>query len=116
MPELHFPWLEMSVLIPLIGGAWVGLIRDRDKARRHCAVICFLAMLCTIGEWFDFTSLHTYEAHDSFDLLEQLFGHDVFVVDELSAPLLPLAGLLYLLTVVTTQRTKINRFSFGWTR
>ena len=105
----------MSVLIPLVGGIWVGLLRDRDQARRHCAVFCLLAMLCTMGEWFDFNSLHTFEAHDRFDLLEVVFHHDVFVVDELSAPLLPLAGLLYLLTVVTTSRTKVNRFSFGWT-
>jgi NADH-quinone oxidoreductase subunit M len=115
MPELHLPWLELSVLIPLIGGVWVGLMRDRDRARWHCAVFCLLAMLCTMGEWFDFASLQTFEAHDRFDLLEVVFHHDVFVIDELSAPLLPLAGLMFLLTVVTTMRTKVNRFSFGWT-
>ncbi|WP_315853395.1 proton-conducting transporter transmembrane domain-containing protein [Bremerella alba] len=37
------------------------------------------------------------------------------MVDQLSAPLLPLGALLYLATVLTTLRTKVNRFSFGWT-
>ncbi len=115
MTQLHLPWLELSVLIPLAGGIWVGTLRDREKARVLCSIICLVAMFCTIGEWFDFTSLQTFEAHDSFDQLEPLFGYDVFVVDELSAPLLPLAGLLYLLTVLTTMRTKVNRVSFGWT-
>src|SRR5690606_28007200 len=78
-------------------------------------VVCLLAVGCTVGEWYDFSTLHTFEAHDHWDLLEFLFHRDVFVVDELSAPLLPLAGLLYLLTVATTNRTKVSRFSFGWT-
>ncbi len=37
------------------------------------------------------------------------------MIDELSAPLLPLAALLYLLTVVSTLRTKVRRFPFTWT-
>jgi NADH-quinone oxidoreductase subunit M len=45
----------------------------------------------------------------------RVFHRDVFVVDELSAPLLPLAALLYLMTVLSTLRTKVSRFSFGWT-
>src|SRR5690606_31953456 len=55
------------------------------------------------------------EAHDHWDLFELAFHKDVFVVDELSAPLLPLAALLYVMTVLSTLRTKVNRFSFGWT-
>ena len=48
-------------------------------------------------------------------MLQLVFHRDAFVVDELSAPLLPLAALLYLTTVMTTLRTKVNRFSFGGT-
>jgi NADH-quinone oxidoreductase subunit M len=44
-----------------------------------------------------------------------VFRKDVFVVDELSAPLLPLTALLYLMTALSTLKTKVNRFSFGWT-
>lgn len=115
MSELHFPWLECSVLIPLAGAVGISLIRDRDRARPLCILICLLTMLCTLGEWYDFTTLAAFEAHDHWDILKIIFRSDVFVVDELSAPLLPLGGLLYLLTVATTNRTKANRFSFGWT-
>ncbi len=115
MPEMHLPWLELSVLIPLLGALWVGCMRNRDRARTHSIVICALTFLCAGGEWVDFNSLHTFEAHDHWDVLDAVFHKDVFVVDELSAPLLPLGAMLYLMTVLTTLRTKVNRFSFGWT-
>lgn len=115
MSELHLPWLELSVLLPLVGSIWVSLLKNRDQARTHSIVICGLTLLCAVGEWFDFSSLGTFEAHDHWDILQMIFHRDVFVIDELSAPLLPLGALLYLTTVMTTLRTKINRFSFGWT-
>ena len=115
MPEMHLPWLELSVLIPLLGALWVGCMRNRDRARTHSIIICALTFLCAGGEWVDFNSLHTFEAHDHWDVLDDVFHKDVFVVDELSAPLLPLGAMLYLMTVLTTLRTKVNRFSFGWT-
>ena len=40
---------------------------------------------------------------------------DVFVIDVLSAPLLPLAALLYLLTIFSTLKTKAQRFSLRGT-
>jgi NADH-quinone oxidoreductase subunit M len=39
----------------------------------------------------------------------------LFVVDQLNAPLLPLAALIYLATTMTTLKTKVRRFSFSWT-
>lgn len=115
MPELHLPWLELSVFLPLLGAIWVSRIRNRDQARTHTIVICLLALICTTGEWFDFALLNAFEAHDHWDVFQYVFHRDVFVIDELSAPLLPLGALLYLTTVMTTLRTKVNRFSFGWT-
>ncbi len=115
MSELHLPWLELAVLIPFIGGLWVSTLRNRNVARTHCIIICAVAFACAVGEWIDFNTLHTFEAHDHWDLLASVFHRDVFVIDELSAPLLPLGAMLYLMTVMTTLRTKVNRFSFGWT-
>lgn len=114
MPELHLPWLEISILLPLIGALIVSVVRDRDRARRRCLVIAGLTFACAVGEWIDFKTLHTFEAHDHWDMIEAVFHKDVFVIDELSAPLLPLAALLYLLTVLATVRTKVDRFMFGW--
>lgn len=115
MSELHLPWLELSVLLPLVGAIWVSLLKNPDRARTHSIVICGLTLLCAAGEWLDFASLGTFEAHDHWGFLQTFFHRDVFVIDELSAPLLPLGALLYLTTVMTTLRTKISRFSFGRT-
>jgi NADH-quinone oxidoreductase subunit M len=59
--------------------------------------------------------LQTFQAHDPWDILSHLLGRHLLVIDELSAPLLPLAALLYLLTAVATLRTKVRRFSFPGT-
>ncbi|MGA7306779.1 MAG: proton-conducting transporter membrane subunit, partial [Rhodothermales bacterium] len=115
MPELHLPWLELSVLTPLLGAMGVGFLRNREVAWTTCVVICTLTLVFAVGEWIDFGTVHAFEAHDHWDVLSTLFHRDVFVVDELSAPLLPLAALLFLMTVLATLRTKVSRFSFGWT-
>lgn len=115
MTDLHLPWLEPSVLLPLAGAVWLAMLNNRDRARTVCTVVCALTLVCATGEWLDFTTLKSFEAHDQWDLLRSIFQRDVFVIDELSAPLLPPAALLYLTTVMTTLRTKSRRFSFQWT-
>lgn len=107
--------MESAIIFPLIGAIWVSCLRDRDIARRHTIAFCTLILGCCLGEWIDFESLQVFEAHDHWDIFQLLFHKDIFVVDELTAPLLPLAALLYLMTVLATLRTKVNRFSFGWT-
>ncbi len=115
MRELHLPWLELSILAPLVGAIVVGSLRNRELAHKLCLIICSFTLLFACGEWIDFSLLQTFEAHDHWDVIEWVFHKDVFVIDELSAPLLPLAALVYLMTVLSTLRTKVNRFSFGWT-
>lgn len=115
MPELHLPWLELSIVVPLLGAGLMGLLRDRELARKLCILFTLAALVCAIGESLDFNSLHTFEAHDHWDVMTTAFHRNVLVVDELSAPLLPLTALLYLMTTFSTLKTKVNRFSFGWT-
>lgn len=115
MPELHMPWLELSVLLPVFGAILVSFVRNRGTARKICISVCAATLFCSLGEWLDFWTLDTFEAHDHWDIFHTLFHRDVFVIDELSAPLLPLGALLYLTTVMTTLQTKVMRFSFGWT-
>lgn len=115
MPELHFPWLELSILIPLFGSLIVRLPNDRELARRICVGIALATLVCATGEWIDFIRLGTFEAHDHWDVVAKYLHFEIFVVDELSAPLLPLAALLYLLTIFSTLRTKAQRFSLSGT-
>lgn len=114
MSELHLPWLELAVLFALFGGVCVGRIKNSHVARKWALVFSGLVLLCTTGAWLDFDYLNAVEADDVFHLIPHLIGRELFVIDELSAPLLPLAALLYFLTMLATLQTKVRRFSFAW--
>lgn len=115
MPELHLPWLQCCILVPIIGAIWAHFTSDHAKNRRVGIIATALTLLCATGQWIDFISVGEFEAHDHWDVLNLVFHTDVFVIDELSAPLLPLAALTFLVVTLSTLRTKIKRFSFKWT-
>jgi NADH-quinone oxidoreductase subunit M len=115
MTELHFPWLEFAILVPFFGALFVWWLGDRQAARNWSSLFCALTLFFALGEWIDFSIVGAFEAHDHWDVITFLFHQDIFVVDELSAPLLPLGALIYLVTVLSTPRTKAMRFSFAWT-
>ncbi len=112
MTDLSLPWLEISILLPLIGAAVVACHKDSYYARNWALVFSGLALLCAFCEWQDFWLLHAHEADDPGHLMRLIFGREVLVLDELTAPLVPLVSLLYLLTILATLSTKIRRFSF----
>ncbi|MCA9194520.1 MAG: oxidoreductase [Planctomycetales bacterium] len=115
MPELHFPWLEFSILVPAIGAVFVKLLGRSELARNWAIGFSAVALILAIGESLDFLTLESFEAHDHWDLISLVFHQSIFVIDELSAPLLPLTALVYLVTIMSTLRTKLYRFSFAWT-
>lgn len=115
IPELHFPWLECSIALPLLGSIACCFLNDPIKAQRLAVICGGLTLFCTTGEWLDFSVMGSFEAHDHWDVIKWFFHSDIFVIDELSAPLLPLSALLYLMTMLSTLRTKLGRFSFGLT-
>ena len=114
MAELHLPWLEGSILLPLIGAMVVWRMSDPKSARWVSLIVCSLTLLLALGEWIDFATLQTFEAHDHWDLTPWLLGPGALVIDELNAPLIPLAALLCLLISMSTLRTKAHRFAFHW--
>lgn len=113
MSELHVPALEFSILLPLIGAFFVWRIRDGEEAREHSLIFLTATMFFAMVASWDFGMLHSFEAHDRWDLASRFLGPDTLVIDELSAPLIPLAALLYLLTGLATLRTKVQRISFS---
>lgn len=115
MSAPHLPWLELSILVPLTGAGAAWWIADRDRAKTVTVVVCLLALLCTIGAWFEFSGLIPPEASGPWSISRAFGGEPLLVMDELSAPLLPLAALLYLTTLLMTPRTKIPRMPFGLT-
>lgn len=115
MSELHWPWLELAVLLPLLGAYWVSREQDPDRSRRRALWVAGAALFAAAAAWLDLSSLKTFEAHDHWDVAARLLHHELLVLDELSAPLLPLGALLFFLTILATLRTKVRRFSFAWT-
>jgi NADH-quinone oxidoreductase subunit M len=115
MNELHLPWLELAVLLPLLGALWVAREHDPDRSRRRALSVAAATLCAAVAAWLDFSTLNTFVAHDHWDVAAGLLHHEALVLDELSAPLLPLGALLTLLTILATLRTKVRRFSFART-
>jgi NADH-quinone oxidoreductase subunit M len=114
MTTLHFPWIELAILLPLVAAPFIARTRDPEAARRQTSTVAFLTLLLATMVWLDFSTLNTFEADDNWSPVARILGDHFLAVDELSAPLLPLTALLYALTIFATPRTKIGRFSFGW--
>ncbi|MBS0211214.1 MAG: oxidoreductase [Planctomycetes bacterium] len=113
MPQL--PWLELAILLPLVGALYVGRLRDSYLARKWCLVFSGVTLLFTVALWHEFHSVLLDGVEPGRPgVLHMMFGRTIFGIDRFSAPLLPLAALLYSLMSLTTLRTKIRRFSFAW--
>ena len=117
MNELHFPFIECTIFTPLLGALVVSRMKDPFEARKWSVVFTGLAFCFALGAWQDFGLLQfaghqAFDAEDRWHLLAKVFNREIFTIDQLSAPLLPLAALLYFLTTFATLRTKIRRFSF----
>ncbi len=113
--HLHFPWLELSIVCPLIASALCFRIQNQATAQRVALLACALTFALTLGEWFDFSTLGTFSAQDSSSLIQLIFGAEIFVIDELTAPLLSKVPILFGLTIAATMRSKAGRFSVGRT-
>ena len=115
MNPLHFPWLETATLVPLLAAAAISRVRDADAARKWCVGVAGIALVCTVGAWIDFAWPLPSGSTTGPRAFAWPAGMPGFLsMDTLSAPLLPLTALLYLLTAIATLRTKVRRFSFAW--
>jgi NADH-quinone oxidoreductase subunit M len=112
--ELHLPWLQLSILISLLGAICVARLHRPESARRWTVIVCSLATASATGAWLDFLMLGSPEATDRFDFALYLTGRKFSCIDEFSAPLLPLVALLHLLTTMATLGAKLRRLSFAW--
>jgi NADH-quinone oxidoreductase subunit M len=89
-------------------------LRDPDVARRHSLAACGLTLVCGLAIWFEFVALPATEMHSYWDPMVLWNRPPAFTIDALNAPLIPLAALLYALTVLATLRTKVRRVPFVW--
>jgi len=107
----NVPWLELSIVVPLVGSIFVSRFSDplqafhRGLAFTGAAFAC--ACLTCLGFYLN-GPIETWSAQP------YLFGWMIFKVDDLSAPLVAVVGLLHFLTAIATPRTKMRRFSLSW--
>ncbi len=107
------PWLDLAILIPLIGAVLISRVHETQLARQWACGICGLSLICAQLAWF-LTETPTDVALSAVraNSLSALAGREVFELDDLSAPLFPLSALSYFVTLLVTLRTKMKRFSF----
>lgn len=115
MIDLHFPWLILAVLVPLVAASLLMRVREPEVAQRYAIAASGITFILTVGAWVNFLWLDTSHAPDSWNPFAPLGLDNLFVMQILNGPLVPMAALLYLATILATLRTKMQRFSFAWT-
>lgn len=109
MNILAWPWIELTLLVPLLGALAVQFVSEIESKARVCLVAMGGALICSLIPW----ALVSAGAQ-RYDGMLEYQGRSVFSVDGLSAPLLSATAILYFLVVLSTARTKLRRMSFGW--
>lgn len=115
MSQFHFSWLQLTILLPLIGALRIARQKDPETAQRQSVVFLAGTLITSVLAWLDFGLQTASEVADPWDWVGSRLGGHLLVMDELSAPLIPLSALAFLLTTVVTLRTKVARFSFTGT-
>jgi len=110
--EFQLPWLQLAILVPALGAAWVARSPTSDSTHRRAVWVSGVTLLLTLAGGLDYARMESFEVHEYRDLTRQLFCWDGLVVDALSAPLLPLAAVVYWVTILATPREKAQRFTF----
>jgi NADH-quinone oxidoreductase subunit M len=114
MNLLHLPWLELAIAVALIGFPSVSLLRDPDRAYRWGLAFTGLSFACSVLAWLAFHLGVPPELGESWSVQPALFGRQLFRLDQLNAPLVPVVALLHFLIALATARTHMRRFSFSW--
>jgi NADH-quinone oxidoreductase subunit M len=111
---LDLPWLEVAILLAMLGAVVVNRFRDPQQAARLGTAFTGAVFVCTALAWAAFGLGGSPAAGAGWSAQTYLWGGQVLRLDNLSAPLVVVAALLHFLTALATPRTKMRRFSFSW--
>ena len=114
MNPLHLPWLEIAILLALLGAVSVSRVRDPQWTARLGAAFTAAVLLSTVLAWAASAVGVTPAESAAWSAQTYLWGQPLFRLDGLSGPLVVVAALLHFLTALATPRTKMRRFSFSW--
>ncbi len=106
------PWLELAVVVPLVGSVWVSRFRQPVRAFAWGLGFSSITFVYALLAWLTFS--FEGPVRESWSAQPYLFGRVLFALDGFSAPLVVLVALLHFLTALATGRTKMRRFSLSW--
>lgn len=115
MTLAHMPWLELALVLPLVGAALLARLSDPGRRRLLALAASTAAMALVIAAWIDLAWSDPGSAPAGGQLQALITGQQLFVVDEFNAPLLPIAALITTFVLLTTLRTRRARFAYGET-
>jgi NADH-quinone oxidoreductase subunit M len=107
-------WLELAILASLLGALCVGPLRDPLRAWRWGLAFTAAALACAVLACLGYYLGRADGADAGGGMHADLLGRQLLHIDELNAPLLPMAALLHFLTALATGRTKMRRYSLSW--
>jgi NADH-quinone oxidoreductase subunit M len=84
------PWLELTVLVPIVGAVGAACCRDGGVRRQWGSAATAAALLCALLTWLG----HESGGSAAWEAIPSLLGFRLFALDGLSAPLLPLVALI----------------------
>ena len=114
MNPLSLPWLEMSIVVTLLGSLLVSRLREPIRAYHWGLAFTGAAFVCTLLAWLGFYLRIPIEPSLALSPQYHFFGRQIFALDELNAPLVPTVCLIHFLTALATARVKMRRYSFTW--
>lgn len=103
MNVLALPWVDIAVILPLMGALIAAFIRDVNRGWR---LACGTTVATLVASCMAWAALDT-GVGESVSTIAWTFR-----VDRLSAPMLPLVALLHVLVILATSKVKMNRMSF----
>src|SRR4051812_47536883 len=98
MSQLPLPWLELALLLALLGACVLSVVSDPDRARKWFLAFSGTVLLCVLVGWRGFVLVTGATEDVSWSFLAGLLGPGFLLIDELNGPLLALTALLYVLT------------------
>jgi NADH-quinone oxidoreductase subunit M len=96
MNPASWPWLGVTLLLPLAGAATVAFVRPPARAARVALAFLLAALAAAIGTVAAFLASGAPGG----------FAGGVFRADDLAAPMLPVLGVLHLLALLGTSKSR----------
>lgn len=115
MTVWQIPWLELSIAMASLGAMTCGQLRRPFRAWLVGLMFNAATLTCAVLASASFYVARAADATSPpIGSSWRLIDESILSLDELSAPLFPLLGLLHFLMALATGRTKMRRFSSSW--